>query len=510
MKIVICGGGTAGWLAALMIKKVQPDHEVTVVESSKIGIVGAGEGSTGYLTDIVQGNSWDYGCNEADFIRETGATVKLGIHHRDWRRVGHSYIGPIDGTVSASGTDTLMLYALANGLPIHTASYNGYLIEKSLSGFFDKEVGPLADTRSHAYHFDAHRVGQYFKRVCGDSVKTLDSEITKVNLKENGFIESLLLSTGQTVAGDFFLDCTGFRKLFMEPMQNHWVSYSKNLPVNTAMPFLMDYDSSEQIDPVTTAWAQKSGWMWQIPTQDRRGCGYVYCDQFTSDEQAQREIEQVLGKEVDPIRFLKFDTGRMNQHWVKNCLWIGLSAAFAEPLEATSIHSTIVQLHHFVFEYLQSTQAETVNPGSVSIYNRRIAKMYDDFKDFLVLHYVTERRDTEFWRWMATGETLTDRVRELLELQKTRSLFPCDFDQYYGSAGASLHNWVSSGLGHISLETARRTLKFYGKDRDAETNWIVHTHNMNNISSNVVDNTELIKNFDKYLMFRKRDHMIYV
>jgi tryptophan halogenase len=173
MKIVICGGGTAGWLAALMIKKIQPDQEVTVIESSKIGIVGAGEGSTGYLTDIIQGVNWNYGCNEEDFIQETGATIKLGIKHQDWQELGHTYYGPIDGT--NNNPDVTLCYALLNDIPAHIASQNGYLISASKTNFwYDKEK--LENTHSHAYHFDAHRVGQYFKKiVTDDGVKHIDS-----------------------------------------------------------------------------------------------------------------------------------------------------------------------------------------------------------------------------------------------------------------------------------------------------------------------------------------------
>ena len=499
MKIVICGGGTAGWLAALMISKAQPTHTVTVIESSRIGIVGAGEGSTGYLTDIVQGNTWNYGCNEIDFLKETGATIKLGIKHRDWKQLGHEYIGPIDGTNSNGLCDYMLLKSITDGRPVHTSSINGYLIENNSSSFSLDNENKLSNMYSHAYHFDAHLVGKYFKKVCGDKVHHIDTEIKQVNLDERGYAKSVTCSDGLTVEGDFFIDSTGFARVFLKPMENSWHSYSKNLPVNTAMPFLLPYEEDEKISPVTTAWAQKAGWLWQIPTQARKGCGYVFDDNFITHEQAQQEIEQALGRKIEPIKFLKFDTGRTQKSWIKNCLWIGLSAAFAEPLEATSIHSTIVQLQYFIFEYLRDTQDLTCNIGSEATYNRRVAKMYDDFKDFLVMHYTGSRTDSAFWRWIGTGETHTTVVAELLEMQKSRHIRSTDLLGYHGYAGADLYNWVMAGLGHLTPELASRELDFYGNRDLADQVNLVHDFNMKKIVENSIDNTEFVKNLDNYI-----------
>jgi tryptophan halogenase len=233
MKIVIVGGGTAGWLAALMIKKIQNDsHDVTVIESSKIGIVGAGEGSTGYLTDIIQGNTWDYGCNEADFLKETGATIKLGIKHKEWKELGHEYIAPIDApAVNGVGTDYLSMHAILNDIPLHLASDNGKFIEHSMSSF--TMLGDTIDnTKGHAYHFDAHLVGKYFKKVCGEGVTHIDSEVINVNLLSDNEIGSLSLSNGDIIEADFFIDASGFAKVLSKKLNIEWKSYSKHLPLH--------------------------------------------------------------------------------------------------------------------------------------------------------------------------------------------------------------------------------------------------------------------------------------
>lgn len=499
MKITIVGGGTAGWLAALMIKKVQGDsHEVTVIESSQIGIVGAGEGSTGYLTDIIQGNTWDYGCNEEDFFRETNATVKLGIKHKEWKQLGHEYIAPIDGSaVGTIGTDYMLLYSILNDIPAHTSSDNGMYIEHNLSSFF--KLGDLVDnTKGHAYHFDAHLVGKYFKKVCGDDVTHIDAKVLDINVEPNGSVESIVLDNGQTIYSDFFIDASGFARLFGKKLGIDWISYAKHLPVNTAMPFLIPHKDDERIEPVTTAWAQKAGWMWQIPTQDRIGCGYVFDNNFITNEQAHAEIEQKLGMEVEPIRFLNFETGRNDKLWFKNCLFIGLSAAFAEPLEATSIHSTIIQLHTFIFDYLKDTQEDTCNQGMINIYNHRMSKMYDDYKDFLSIHYITQRTDSEFWKWIGTGELLPDRALDYLELQKTKLLHPNDFDQYYGYAGASLYNWIMVGLGFVDKKLAKKELEFYNQYDIAEAVWKLNFNSFNDSKNDMIDNTDFILNIKEY------------
>lgn len=498
MNIVICGGGTAGWLAALMISKIQKDsHNITVIESSKIGIVGAGEGSTGHLTDIIQNVSWDFGCNEEDFFRETGATVKLGIKHKDWRTVGHTYYGPIDGTASGDTPDLMLCHALITNKPVHTASQNGYLISKNSSSYRQTETGFESD-KGNAYHFDAHKVGQYFKKiVTATGVNHIDAEIIDVKVTDTG-IESIRLADGTTITADFYIDCTGFSKKLMTPLGVKWKSYKNNLPVDTAMPFLLKHKPGEIIEPVTTAWAQTAGWMWQIPTVERYGCGYVFDSNFITNEQAQAEIEQVLGQAIDPIKFLKFETGRLEQVWHKNCLALGLCAAFAEPLEATSIHSTIVQLNAFIFNYLKDTVEDTVNTGSQNIYNNRMCSMYDDFKDFLVLHYQTQRTDSEFWQWMQTGETRTEFVNNIMEISKSKIPQGADFRSYYGYAGAPLWNWVLVGLGILTKQHAEKEMKFYGVDSDiARFRWKLFENDMQGQVESMIENTKFVEKFRK-------------
>jgi tryptophan halogenase len=259
------------------------------------------------------------------------------------------------------------------------------------------------------------------------------------------------------------------------------------------MPFLIPYKEGETVEPITTAWAQSAGWMWQIPTANRYGCGYVFDSNFITHEQAQREIETTLGHEIEPIRFLKFETGKLEKFWHKNCLAVGLAAAFAEPLEATSIHSTIVQIETFVFDYLMDTKEQTLNWGNRAIYNRRIGTMYDDFRDFINIHYCTQREDSEFWRWIKTGACQTESTRMYVESAKARFMGKNDLSGYYGYAGSGLYNYVLAGLKLSGKNTALQQIGGTNADEKfLKSEWIKFATFMTGKSTRMLSHTELV------------------
>lgn len=463
MNIIIVGGGTAGWVNALMAAKRHPYHHITVIDSSKIGVVGVGESTTGRLTDILTNHFYDFGCNLHDFMVETGSTIKYGIKHKGWTNdIDNHYIGPIDGSWSNTGVpDPLFSWGLdrLKYSDLLTTSRCGYWIAHKRSNFNIKSQS--FEIASHAMHVDAHLVGKYFKKVClqNPNATHIDSEVLKVNLNpETGNIESLLLSNGNTIHGDLFIDCSGFHKILIKELPNKWISYQNNLPLNSAIPFWTEYEKDETPEMCTTAWAQQNGWMWSIPMMDRKGNGYVFCDAYTTPEKAQQEIETKLGREVNVQKVIKFDAGRQESAWVKNCITIGLSTAFLEPLEATSIHSTIVQGQTLVFEFIKPTIEETLNEGCRNIFNARMRNMYDDVKDFLVMHYMGGRDDSEFWKYIKTGATKTDFVSNLIEMAKTKIPSVNDFPNYNGSAGWPLYSFVMAGLNLLDKKAAHNEL----------------------------------------------------
>ncbi len=461
--IVIVGGGTAGWLAAMMLSDVaarkKTSTKVTVIESSKIGVIGVGEGSTAVFRQMLR----HFGLDEEEFLRETGATIKYGIRHRDWRRIGHSYDGPIDTPQLVAGAADLDLYAVAAGRSVGEAHLFQHLLNGRKGPFALKDgrrvpAGPF----HYAYHFDQALVGAWLRRRAR-GIALIDDQVQGVERGEAG-ITALTLDSGQRVDGDFFLDCTGFRRRLIGELGAEWHSFGAVLPINRAMPFWVDLKDGEEIDPCTLAWAQKSGWLWWIPTQGRYGAGYVYSDAHCTPDQAKAEIEAALGYAIHPRNDIKIDAGRLAAPWLGNCVAVGLSSSFLEPLEATSIHGTIVQMM-MLSEWLGQGDGR-------NRYNAAVAAQVDDFRDFIRLHYVSERRDSPFWRDVAGShpQVVTDR----LALWRARIPRPSDFARFppglehlgLAHVQEQLYLPVLDGLGLLNRDAARTQMAADPKARD--------------------------------------------
>jgi len=461
---VVVGGGTAGWLAAFVLqdaaRRQRLDAKVTVVESSKIPTIGVGEGSTAALRVLLR----QMGIDEFEFLRDTGATIKYGIRHRDWRRLGHSYDGPIDdphqviAAPKGAPSEYLNVFGVAAGRKLADMHLFGPLMEQGKAPYARRADGsfvPLGPFH-HAFHFDQALVGKYLKAK-SRGVVIVDATVSGIERQgENGDILALMLDGGERLAGDFFIDATGFRKRIIgQELGAKWVSYAHELPVNRAMPFWLDIKPGEEIAPYTLAWAQGAGWLWRIPTQERYGCGYVYCDAYCSPDQAKHEIETVLGHPIEVRNDIKIDPGRLDAPWTANCLALGLASSFLEPLEATSIHGTIVQLMLFARDHLKAPAAMTA--ADRDAYNAKIGRQVDDFRTFINTHYVTERDDTPFWRDVRASR-LHAETRERLAGWRRAMPQREDFGDFLGGlphVEAQLHYPVLDGLGLLNRDVAR-------------------------------------------------------
>ena len=461
--IVIVGGGTAGWLAAMMLSDVAArkgwGSKVTVVESSKIGVIGVGEGSTAVFRQMLR----HFRLDEAEFLRETGATIKYGIRHRDWRRLGHTYDGPIDSPQMVAGEADLDLYAVAAGRSVGEAHLFQHLLNGQKAPVALREGRPVqAGPFHYAYHFDQALVGAWLRRKA-HGITLIDDQVQGVERGETG-ISALTLESGQRVEGDLFLDCTGFRRRLIGDLGAEWLSYRDVLPVNRAMPFWVDLKEGEEIAPCTLAWAQKSGWLWWIPTQGRYGAGYVYSDAHTTPEAAKAEIEAALGHEIHPRNDIRIEAGRQREAWIGNCVAVGLASSFLEPLEATSIHGTIVQMM-MLSEWLGQGDGR-------ARYNAAVGRQVDDFRDFIRLHYVSERRDSPFWRDVAASHpaVVTDRLAQW----RDHIPRPADFPRFppglehlgLAHVQEQLYLPVLDGLGLLNRPAAQAEMAANPKARD--------------------------------------------
>jgi hypothetical protein len=447
MNIVIAGGGTAGWLAALILSKIY-NHNITVIESSKIGIIGVGEGGTHVVGSLINSNS-TLGFNPKDFMEDVQGSMKIAVQHSGWP---NTYKLPLDILPNTQREDFLPLM-ISQNKNLHDVSPLGLFLSEDKVPIRKDESGVWTETE-WSYHFDGHLVGKWLRKQ-SKNVKVIDSIVSKVNIDDNG-IESLMLEDGSLITGDLYIDCTGFKKLLMNNLNNKWISYSKHLILNSAIPFRLPYH--RPIGIYTGAEAMTAGWSWKIPLFDKMGFGYVYCDEFISYDDAIKELEMRHPKfDISPNNHIKFEAGRLENMWQKNCISLGLASAFVEPLEATSVHATKIQI---------DALGEALKNGTSSAtYNKDMSKIYDDIKDFIVLHYLGGRSDTPFWQYCASGEILTDRVKDILEIASHRMLTEDDISNPYNHLSYRAWNHVLAGLGKISKEVAEKSVTAGMEDR---------------------------------------------
>jgi tryptophan halogenase len=461
---IVVGGGTAGWIAAFIIqdsaRRQKLDIRLSVVESSKIPTVGVGEATTAAFRVFLQ----HFGIDEREFLRATQATFKLGIRHEDWRRKGFTYYGPIDdphqvvNPPPGARSDYLNVYSVSAGRPVQDMHLFGPLLERKKAPYADRGDGSLVPLGPfhYAFHFDQALVGKFLKSK-SQGVEIVDAVVSGVERDAaTGNISALVMDDGQRLEGDFFVDATGFRKrLIVHELKAPWISYAQELPVNRALPFWLEIREGDEIANYTRAWAQSSGWMWQIPTQFRYGCGYVYSDEFCSPEEAKREVEAVLGREIEVNGDIRFTIGRLEKAWIGNCLAVGLCQSFLEPLESTSIHGTIVQMMLFAGHYLKAPQSFT--DAERDDYNRRVGRQVDDFRTFVNTHYLTEREDTPFWREVR-AHRIHSETKERLAYWRQKMPRREDFPDYLAGLPhieTQLYYPVLDGLGLLDPAVAK-------------------------------------------------------
>ena len=399
--IVIVGGGTAGWMtAAALSSLLEPeDVSITLVESDAIGTIGVGEAT---IPDILEFNRI-LGLDEAEFMKATQATFKLGIEFCDWGRKGDCYVHPFgQHGVDMRGIDfhQYWLHARAAGLERPIQDYSLSATAAKANRF----TLPRPDPRSvlshirYAYHFDATLYARYLRGFAeARGVKRVEGKVERVRQDaESGAIAGLDLEGERTVDGDFFFDCTGFRALLAgQTLGTDMVDWTHWLICDSALAVPCAH--SGPLTPYTRSTAKESGWQWRIPTQSRTGNGHIYSSAHIDDGAAADVLLTGLdGEALAEPRQIRFTTGHRREFWTKNCIAIGLAAGFLEPLESTSIYLIQEGISRFISLFPNATLPQVLRDE----YNRHMRTEFEQVRDFIILHYkATQRDDSEFWRY---------------------------------------------------------------------------------------------------------------
>jgi tryptophan halogenase len=422
--IIIIGGGSTGWIAAAYLTKaLQGSINITLIESDAIGTLGVGEGTV----PSIKPELFDFlEISEEEWMPQCKATYKMGVKFVNW---GY----PSTKTGKDSFYHIFGESQVLDGIPLThywiKKRFGGYKLPMSYACYpnpalCDTCKSPkYSDGRTavnYSYHFDAGLVGEFLKNwATKRGVTRIIDKVVDIILDSSGNIKSLITEKGCNYKADLYLDCSGFRGILInKALKEPFVSYSDSLLCDSAVAIrIPKNDNDEKLEVYTTATALSSGWVWQVPIWGRLGTGYVYSQNFKTAEDAEKELRQLLGADANniPAKHLKMRVGRRRRAWVKNCISLGLSSGFIEPLEATGIYSIYSALHYLV-KYFPD---RSMNPVLRDKYNERIAYMFDDIRDFIVMHYcMTPRQDTPFWKANKFDLMIPDSLQQLLEVYR--------------------------------------------------------------------------------------------
>ncbi len=442
-KIIIVGGGSAGWMTAAALSDALGSRcKITLIESEEIGTVGVGEATIPPIRHF----NHRLGIDEATFIRETSGSYKLGIQFIDWTRLGHSYFHPFGQHGAEFDQVPFYHYWMREHLAGHT---DGPIDDFSM-GWAMARAGkfshPLPDRRQiqstfdYAYHFDANLYARFLRKYAEQrGVIRVEGRVVDVGLDpENGNIRQVRLDNGEVHAAEFFIDCSGFRGLLIEDALEagyenwqHWLPCDRAVAAPTA--------KMGDMVPYTRSTAKAAGWQWNIPLQHRTGNGYVHCSNFIEEADAVTELTgSVAGEMLAEPRVLRFVTGRRRKFWKRNCVAIGLSAGFMEPLESTSLHL----IQYGILRLLALFPDREMSPLLVQEYNSQTGAEYERIRDFLILHYkANERSDSELWRYCREME-IPDSLQYKIDHFRNYGLLVADERELFKNP-----SWIAVYLG---------------------------------------------------------------
>ena len=454
MRIVVVGRGTAGFISSLILRRAFPNFPITIIGSQEVPIIGVGEGSQEHLAIFL-----DY-CKleRAEILPASLATLKKGIRFENWGSSFPDYFhaivgGPQDFLLGSFGFNAEYAELVRTEIPIS----EGLVTKERI---FSDETSVHQPFKSvNQYHFDTYELNDYFTlKAKQRNIQVVDGHVEKVNAKD-GIIGSVVLKDGSLINGDFWIDASGFNRILMSHLsENNWCSYSDYLLTDSAIAFRTPLDESGKIHPYTRASALSSGWAWEIPTQTERGNGYVYSSQHCTEEEAVSEMEGLLDIRISDYKHFQFDPGYLEKAWVGNCVAIGLSGSFVEPLEATSIGTSINQSFALI------TPLSSFRKGHTWVakeYNRVFEKMMLNILNMIRLHYISDRDDSSFW--VAQQEMpIPDELEHLLGVWSERTPVESDVHGLWNLFGFAHFYYVGQGQGVISPQSAQESINALG------------------------------------------------
>lgn len=462
--IVIVGGGTAGWMTAAYLNAAFGARiRVTLVESAAVSRIGVGEATFSTIRHF-----FDYlGLDEKDWLPRCAGSYKLGIRFQDWTRKGEHFYHPFErmrtvegfpladwwlklGDRAAPMDRSCFLTSALSEARRSPRMLDGSLFVSGLDGSLGRST--LDEQRAqfpYAYHFDADRVAEYLcDHAVRRGVRRVVDDVVRIGRDERGWVTEVTTAGHGPLAGDLFVDCTGFRSLLLGgELDEPFESFQDVLPNNRAVALRVPREDHATTAPYTTATALSAGWMWTIPLYRRDGNGYVYSDEFISPEEAERELRAAVapGRDDLPANHVQMRIGRHRRSWVHNCVAIGLSSAFVEPLESTGIFF----IQHAIEQLVKHFPDEHFDPALVAAYNTRINRAVDGVKEFLILHYkAAGRSDTPYWKATADRE-MPSGIAARLELAQVRLLDDETIYPYYHGFESYSWNAMTLGLGHL-------------------------------------------------------------
>jgi tryptophan halogenase len=424
-KVVIVGGGTAGWMTAALLSKLfmAGRYDISLVESEAIGTIGVGEATIPAIRTF----NGLAGIDQAEMMRATQATFKLGIEFVDWREVGHSYIhgfGKIGQDLLWLHPHQFWLKMAGKGVVKHFDHYALNCLAARKNRFSPPDPrnpnSPVSGI-DYAFHMDASLYAAYLRRQSeARGVRRIEGRIVSTQLRaENGFVDHVVLEDGRRIEGDLFIDCSGMRALLIgDALGIGYERWDKWLLCDRALA--VPCESTPILAPYTRSTARGSGWQWRIPLQHRIGNGHVYSSAHIGDDEAAATLMANLdGKPLDEPRPVRFVPGKRHEAWEKNVVAIGLASGFLEPLESTSIH--LIQTG--ILRLISLFPGRDFNPADIAEYNRQTDFEFEDVRDFIIAHYkVTDREDTPFWSYVKHMD-VPDSLAERLELFKASARF---------------------------------------------------------------------------------------